>query len=266
MAKLKGKIIKGKVNDMVYREYRGEQIIQSMPTIKKKNRTEGTKKAATVFGKATKLAAEIRVGLDHTSVRFYDGKMIYRLCAEVLHCLNSIKITETQSFNLKEDSFRSLVGFEFNQGSPLKNNLLVSPIIKSNGNTLTLEIPALKVPVDLKFPEDRLDRCTIMIEHAIIDLGNRLTYSPPPKLMDIPYSYQPKVVPGQTFEFELAPGCLCITAISLQYVNSSFAGDVIVNTKSFNPAAIVHAFITEGTADLLNKEEWSSHSYLSEGL
>ena len=105
-----------------------------------------------------------------------------------------------------------------------------------------------------------------MIEHAIIDLENRLTYSAPPKLMDIPYSYQPKVVPGQTFEFEVVPGCLCITAISLLYINSSFGGDVIVNSKIFNPAAIVHAFISEGTNADPGEERWTPHSYLSEGL
>lgn len=266
MAKLKGKIIKGQVNDMVYREYRGEQIVQSLPNIKKKNRTEGTKKAATVFGKATKLAAEIRVGLDNTTIRFYDGRMIYRLSTEVLHCLNSVKNSETQTFNLKEDSFRSLVGFEFNLDSPLKNNLLVAPNITLTGTTLKVEIPELKIPIDLKFPEDRLNRCRLMIENTQIDLVNRQSSPPSPQLMDIPYSYKPTLVPGQAFEFEVASGCLCITAISLQYVNSSFAGDIIVNTKSFNPAAIVHAFIAEGTANPINRDDWFAFTYLSDGL
>ncbi len=266
MAKLKGKIIKGQVNGMVYREYRGEQIIQSAPLIKKKNRTEGTKKAATVFGKATKLAAEIRVGLDHTTVRFYDGTMIFRLCTEVLHCLNSVKDSHTQTFNFKGDSFQSLTGFEFNQDSPLKSNLLVYPNIRLEGTSLKIEIPALKIPIDIKFPEDRLDRCKMMIQNTFIDLVNGRTHSPPPQLMDIPYSYEPALVPGQTFEFEVAPGCLCITAISLLFINSTFAGDVIVNSKSFNPAAIVHAVITEGTIDTPDTRRWVPHSHLSDGL
>lgn len=268
MAKLKGKIIKGQVNNMVYREYRGEQIIQSSPNIKKKNRTEGTKKAATVFGKATKLAAQIRVGLDNTTVRFYDGRMIYRLSTEVLHCLNSVKNSETQTFDLKEDSFRSLVGFEFNLDSPLKSNFLVSPNITLIASTLKVAIPDLIIPIELKFPDNRIDHCRIMIENTLIDLVNRISYSPLPQLMNIPNAYKATIVPGQTFEFEVAPGCLCITAISLQYINPSFAGDVIVNSKSFNPAAIVHAFIVEGTTDPANKnkDEWFAFSYLSGGL
>ncbi len=266
MAKLKGKIIKGLVNNMVYREYRGEQVIQSAPNTKKKNRTEGTKKAASVFGKASKLAAEVRAGLDHTTTQFYDGKMIYRLSAEILHCLNSVKDTETQTFGLKSDSFRSLIGFEFNLGSPLKNHLIVTPTISVEGSLLKVEIPELKIPTELKFPENRLDRCRLMIENTLIDLVNGKTYSPSPQLMDIPYSPAPTVVTGQTFEFEVAPGCLCITAISLQYINSTFAGDIIVNTKSFNPAAIIHAFIAEGIADPSGKKKWQGHSYLSDGL
>jgi hypothetical protein len=266
MAKLKGKIIKGQVNNMVYREYRGEQIIQSSPKIKKKNRTDGTKKAAKVFGKATKLAAEIRLGLDNTTIRLYDGRMIYRLCKEVLHCLNSVKDSETQTFNLKEDSFRSLVGFEFNIDSPFKSNLLVSPTITVLGSTLKVSIPDLNVPIELKFPDNRIHHCRIMIENTLIDFANRISYSPLPQLLTIPNAYKPTVVAGQTVEFEVAPGCLCITAITLQYINPSFAGDVILNTKAFNPAAIVHAFIAEGTAEPGGKDDWSPFSYLSEGL
>ncbi|HTM98037.1 MAG TPA: hypothetical protein VL088_04815 [Pedobacter sp.] len=266
MAHIKGKFIHGKMNDSVYRELNGKQIIQSMPATEEKKRTEGTKKAATVFGKASKLAAEIRSGLHHISSRFYDGQMIARLSKEVLYSLNAAKITETQSFNFKEDSFRSLVGFEFNIKSPLKTNLLVAPTFSLTGTTLKVAIPEINVPIDLKFPEDRLEGCKLLVLTTILDLVHKRTKRTTPQIMDIPYSYEPKVLPGKTFEFEVTPGCLCITAISLQFTKSSFAGDIIVNNKLFNPAAIIHAFIPPGTSDNAVVEKWPPHSYLSDGL
>lgn len=266
MARIGGKFIRGLMNDVVYREYRGQQILQSKPHTPKQHRTEGTEKAATVFGKASKLAAEIRVGLHHISTRFCDGKMNYRLSAEILHSLNSVKNTTTQTFDLKPDSFRSLVGFEFNLNSPLKNNLLVQPIISLNGTTLQIEIPELKIPIALKFPEDRLDRCKLIIVNTMIDLVQGRTHTPAPQIMDIPYSYTATLVPKQTFEFEVTPGCLCITAISLQYIKSSFAGDIVVNNKLFNPTAIIYSAIIEGTVNPSDTKSWGLHGYLSPGL
>ncbi|MES2416613.1 MAG: hypothetical protein V4541_00410 [Bacteroidota bacterium] len=249
MANSDGKFMRGLINNLLYREYRGKQIIQSKPQMRKNHRTAGTIKAAKVFGKASKLACKIRVGLSWTTGKFYDGTMIFRLNTEILHCLNSIKDAETQSFNCRTDSFLSLTGFEFNLGSPLKKQLLIHPRITLNGTTLRVEIPELKIPTELKFPEDRLNYCRLLMETTMIDLVHGHPKHLSPQIMDISYSYKPVLAPGQTFEFELAPGCLCITAISLQYVNSTFAGDVIVNNKSFNPAAIVHATVTGGSTE-----------------
>lgn len=255
MATIGGKFIHGLVNNLLYREYRGKQIVQSMPDTSKNHRTAGTKKAAKVFGRASKLAFHIRVGLSWATGRFYDGTMIYRFNTEILHCLNSVKNTDTETFNFKADTFLSLVGFEFNVGSPLRNHLLVRPDITLNGTTLQVNIPEIKVPIELKFP-DRSEGCKLLIVTTMIDLVHNRTKFLSPQIMDIPYSYKPIVVPEQTIEFEVVPGCLCITAISLQYVKSSFAGDMIINTKSFNPAAILHAYIADGTVDPLVTERW----------
>jgi hypothetical protein len=54
------------------------------------------------------------------------------------------------------------------------------------------------------------------------------------------------MVPSQSVQFEVVPGCLCVIGISLQIVESTFAGDSIINNKDFNPAAILNAFIAEG--------------------
>lgn len=258
MGTIKGKFIKGQVGSVVYREYRGSQIIQGRPKVIKSHRTEGTKKAATTFGKASKLAGGIRWGLGYICGKFYDGTMIYRFNTEILRCLNAVKDPETQQFNFNPDTFRSLAGFEFNVGSMVKNHFFVQPTVTIEGTSLQVTIPEIKIPTELKWPIDRPKCCKLMMVTTMIDLGKGSTVFGKPQVMDIPYSYTPSTVPGQTFEFEIIPGCLCITGITLQIVEDTFIGESTINTKSFNPAAILHAHIADGTIDPILTKGWQT--------
>ncbi len=253
MGSIKGKFIKGTVGSVVYREYRGTQIVQGKPKVIKSHRTEGTKKAAKTFGKASKLAGGIRWGLGYICGKFYDGTMIYRLNSEVLRCLNAIKDPETQQFNFNADSFRTLAGFEFNDGSLVKNNFFVQPSITIEGTSLKVTIPELHIPADLKWPIARPKCCKLMIATSIIDLKKGSTNFAKAQVMDIPYSYKQSIVASQTFEFEIIPGCLFVTGISLQYVEDTFIGENTVNSKSFNPAAILYAQIADGANEEANE-------------
>lgn len=257
MGIVRGKFVKGKVGSDVYREYRGLQLIQSTPTIIKSHRTEGTKNAAKIFGKASKLASGVRLALGYVCDKFYDGTMIYRLNAEILHCLNAVKDPSTQLFNFNADSFRSLSGFEFNAGSMVKNNFFVQPAIKVEGTNLKITIPEIKTPSDLKWPIDRPKCCKLVMVSGMIDLKKGLSKLAKPQVMDISHTYTPSVVASQTFNFEVVPGCLCITAINLLYIEETFIGDNNINTKSFNPAAILHAYIAEGITDPSITKRWS---------
>jgi hypothetical protein len=250
MGTIKGKFIKGKAGSLVYREYRGKQIVQGIPDVIKTHRTEGTKKAAKIFGKASKLAGGIRWGLAYACANFYDGTMIYRFNTEILRCLNAIKDPETQQFNFSSDSFSTLAGFEFNTESMVKNNFFVQPSVAIEGTRLQVTIPEMQIPSALKWPIDRPECCKMIITNTMIDLKHGCTRNlKDPQVMEIPYSYTPSVVGAQTFDFEIVPGCLCVTAISLQYIEKTFVGQNIVNSKIFNPAAILHAYIDDGIID-----------------
>ena len=259
MGIIKGKFIKGKAGSVVYREYRDKQVVQGMPKVHKSHRTEGTKKAAKTFGKASKLAGGIRWGLAYICGKFYDGTMIYRLNTEILRCLTAVKDKETQEFNFSAESFRSLAGFEFNVGSMVKNNFYVQPSVTIEGTSLLVTIPEIKIPTEIKWPIDRPKSCKLMIVTAMIDLNNGRADFGNPQVMDIPYSYEPSIVPQQTFEFEIKPGCFCVTAINLLYIEDTFIGESTVNTKSFNPAAILHAHIAEGSTDPTFTKSWYTY-------
>lgn len=249
MGTIKGKFIKGLVGTAIFREYRGKQVVQGTPQILESNRTVGTKNAATVFGKASQLASGIRRGLTQICGKYYDGTMIYRLNAEVLRCLNAVKDSETQQFKYGTDSFRSLAGFEFHAGSMVKDYLHLQPQVTVEGAKLQVTIPDIQIPAALKWPPAYLKSCKLAMVVTLIDLGNGSVNRGAIKVMDIPYTHHPKVVTGQTFEFDLIPGCLCITGISPQYIENTFVGESNVNSKSFNPAAILDARLLEGSTD-----------------
>ncbi len=249
MATMKGKFIRGKAGSLVYRELLGQQIIQGLPRVSKGKRTEGTKNSATLFGKASKLAGGLRWGLGYICGKFYDGTMIYRLNTEILRCLTAVKDPGTPYFKFTADTFRTLAGFEFNAKSMVKNYFYVQPSVTISGNTLQVTIPEIKIPVELKWPIDRPKSCKLMIVTSIIDLKKGSTNFGNPQVMEIPYTYTPSIVASQNFEFEMVPGCLHITGITLQYIENTFIGDTTVNTKFFNPAAILHAHIADGTSD-----------------
>lgn len=249
MGSIKGKFIKGLVGSVIFREYRGMQIVQGLPEIRKSKRTEGTKNAANVFGKASQLAYGIRRGLGHICGKFYDGTMIYRFNAEVLRCLNAIKDPETHQFKYSADSFRSLIGFEFHALSMVKDYFHVQPQVTIEGTKLQVNIPDIKVPSELKWPIERPKSCKLVIEVTLIDLSKGAVDQGTTKVMDIPYTYTRSVVLGQTFEVDIIPGCLCITGISPQYVEDTLIGESNVNSKSFNPSAILDARIVEGRLD-----------------
>lgn len=255
MGTIKGKLIKGKAGSLVFREYRGKQIVQGIPEVIQSHRTEGTKKAASLFGKSSKLASGIRWGLGHICAKFYDGTMIYRFNAEILRCLNAAKDPERQ-FDFNAHSFRTLAGFEFNVGSMVKNYFYVLPSVAITGTTLKVTIPEIKIPTDLKWPIDRPKTCKLLIATISIDLEQGKTNFGLPQVMDIPYTYTPSLVDSQTFGFEMIPGCLHITAITLQYIEETFIGETTINTKSFNPAAILHAHIADGTTDTGITKDW----------
>lgn len=255
MATIKGKFIKGKAGSLVFREYRKTQIVSGIPEVIPSHRTEGTKKAATLFGKSSKLAGGIRWGLAHICGKLYDGTMIYRHNTEILRCLTAAKDANNQ-LDFNANSFRSLAGFEFNVGSMVKNHFYVQPQITFEDSKLQITIPEIKIPSDLKWPIDRPKTCKLLIATSIIDLKSGSTNFAEPQVMDIPYTYTPSLVASQTFEFEMIPGCLHITAITLQYVEQSFIGETTINTKDFNPAAILHAHIAEGDTDPALTKEW----------
>ena len=169
MAKIIGKYIRGILGDAVLKKHGDMQLIQAKP--KKGKRTPGSKKSASLFGIASNFACEFRLGLSTLVTSFYDGSMIFRLNSEVLRSIGYANNRQTGTFSFTEASFDSLDGFEFNIKSPLIKSLLVLPQVELSGPVLTVSLPALVIPKDLKFPKGATS-CKLLIGRTLCDLTN----------------------------------------------------------------------------------------------
>jgi hypothetical protein len=259
MAKRVGKFLKGLVGGTVLKEYRGKQLLIIKPHFNPDHLTEGTKKAAKTFGSASIVAYWIRTALRAVITKFHDGTMNYRLNTAVLNCLNAAQDQESRSFQFDPESFNGLRGFEFNVGSPLKNNFFAQPVTSISANTLEVAFPQIQVPNDIKFPKGST-YVRLVIGAVMLDLVYGHVNLISLQSMDI-QNNRAAPAPPRTFEFAVEPGCLCVTAISLQYFETTFAGDFIINSKTFNPAAVLSAGFAEGIVDPKQTKDWSEMDF-----
>ncbi|RZK81787.1 MAG: hypothetical protein EOO92_04095 [Pedobacter sp.] len=260
MARVEGKFLKGVVANVVLKKHRGEQIIQSKPHLPKSRMTKPSLKSAGFFGVASNFAASIRTSLSEIISSKPEGTLNYRLNSQIVDCLKMARNNQTEVLEFEEDSFSSLAGFEINDDSPVRKSLFMQPKVFISGNFLQIQVPDVNIPGDIKFPKDAT-LCKFVMCVTMFDLKNGKWTTLPMQLLDIPESYDPIVVPAQDFTFDIQPGCLCITTISLQYFESTFVGMVGLNSKTFNPAAILNAHITSGEPDLEAEKNWSEMDF-----
>ncbi|TKC58142.1 hypothetical protein FBD94_19530 [Pedobacter hiemivivus] len=254
MGKLDGKFIRGAVGDITFKKVGKKQYVQKKSKMTVKDQTEATKKSAQVFGQASSLASSIRVSLD-SIIGFYDTFMVSRFTGDTGYVLNTALVAETQKFVFNPNSFNRFNGFEFNLNSPVKNYLFAQPEVTTSGNTLELTLPEMNIPQDLRFPQPGRN-CIIALQIAQFDLKHGYHMESNIQSAEINYAYKPAIIPASKFTFEIAPGCLCIIGIALKYYEKTFAGNDTVNNKTFNPSAILKAFMTEGEPNMEITGAW----------
>jgi hypothetical protein len=123
----------------VNKKYRNTQVITQSPKYNPNKRTEPSKKAAVKFGVASNLACSIRDNFFNVIVQLYDGPMINRLLKEIRIILEQSLDQQTDTFNFDSESFNRLNGFEFNEDSPVRDNLFVQPVTTLAGQNLQIQ-------------------------------------------------------------------------------------------------------------------------------
>ncbi|WP_225874652.1 DUF1398 domain-containing protein [Pedobacter hiemivivus] len=259
MAKFDGKFLTGVIGPAVFKKYRNMQLVTGKSRLTKEKQTENTHKAATQFGIASTLAEQFRSVTTEIITDFYDGTMVYRFRTDVQKALKQAFNAQSETYHFTANSFDRLNGFEFNADSPVMDNFFVQPEQRIEGNILTIKLPEMLVSKDMKFPA-KATSCLLNIAVGMFDLtyGNRTMC--PIQSIEIPNGSRDNVIPAQELSFEIEPGCLCISMFSFQFIQKTFSGNLIINSKTFNPVAVFRAVIADGIVDNEQTEKWDEMS------
>lgn len=123
----KSGLLRGKAGSVVFRKWRGLNIVQGKPRPFKQS--VATRAAAAEFGLASSTSADIRKSL----ALFYqqaDLGMPNRLTGKVLRCIQQCPDKDRLDRDIHDGDLSALLGFEFNENSPLADCLPVQPVVQ----------------------------------------------------------------------------------------------------------------------------------------
>lgn len=235
--------IHGRAGTMVYRRWRGLNILQSRPKVFKQ--TIATKAAAIEFGKASNNASNIR----KTLARFYqqsDLGMNNRLTKQVLKCLQHSEGKERMERDIHDADLSYLTNFQFNTNSYLTDTLPVIPHTEvSKEGKASVHIPAF-AKKDIKYTGEAkwISHYRLRIVAIAYDFRNEFCEIVAIKEIDIEEEQQN--IDWQ-LEEEVPAGMILLIGVAL-YAEQRIANDcVLLNSQAWSPAAIVGiAHVTEG--------------------
>ncbi|MHA4894549.1 hypothetical protein ACXZ1K_07335 [Pedobacter sp. PWIIR3] len=249
MAKFSGNFWRGVAGDVTFREHRGQQIVTGASRLTKDQMTEGSLKAADTFGAASGLNNYIRPTFNFKG----DGNVSGRLDGMMNICLDRSKNKKLDIFEFDKDSFNYMAGFEFNENTPLKKHFYAQPKVVFSGLNLQIQIPTINTKKEIKFHPDA-HHAKPAVSLGMFDIINgQYTYAEVQNIEILAGQSKP-TFPARYLDFILSPGCLCIVALSLVYIENTFLGPSFLNSTAFSPAAILHATLSEGNPE--PKEDW----------
>lgn len=253
MARFKGKFLIGSIGNVTFKKHRKEQILQGKPEKGGVKQSRATKKAALVFGKASRFSACIRRSFCSLIDGDYDGEMINRLNKANFAILKQCYLPETESYEFKPESFRRLNGFDFNNQSELKDSLWVDPTVHLQNQELLIQLPGFEIPADFKFPH-RSNACTL--ELSVYLLSIRTGFEKHLRLEALEISNEQTSVAAREWKLEIPDGCICVTGMALHYYHVAGHLTVPLNNKNFNPVVILNATVSEGEFNVPWDPSW----------
>ena len=239
MARFNGKNISGAIGPVTFRQTKKGGVISKR--VKYVRQTNETKESANFFGRVASFAGYIRRYM--SSVGHRDTAFMNRLNTEMLAILLLCYHKEEKTFNFSNNYFNRLNGMGLNSASPLAASMWPIPAVSLYKNLLTISIPELSIPANLKFPPGA-GLCHLIMQLVQADLNGGHFQRTPSKVIAIPYNQRGVI--AQNFTYEVAPGTLCMVAIGLRFYKMEQGMHVAMNSIDFSPAAIAFAMFNDG--------------------
>lgn len=248
--------IRGRIGNTVYRKVGDTNIIQSRPA--RVRQTAATKESALEFGLASSTAKVLRhmfAGLSH----YADGGMINRLNNTVLNAIRNGNGATRGQRDLHQGDLSLLTGFQFNRNSPLDETLLVMPdVLLEEDGSVKIMMPAINSG-ELCWLADA-NSCSLRFTVMAVDF--RKQYH---QLLGHHEVEMQKTKTLERMEWT-APeraekGSIILVALSVVFhTPDGIRHDgIMLNDKSFYPAAIVAALHAPEMADGSEHKEAGSY-------
>lgn len=241
--------IKGKINNIVYRGYRNQQILQGAPG--KVKQTDATKLNALEFGLASTQA--------NTIARFFklfslvtDGRMQVRTNGVVRKCIRSSELPIGER-DLHTGDISLLNGFSFNTDAAFEKVLSVFPKLQvDEGGAILLEIPAFDAVKGLIYPKGKnTPDAQINLVAVAFDFHKDYVQICETASYDIANLKNNVIAINWECKRELYKDSIVAVGMTLRYYTKSWVNEnQYIYDKDFNPTGLLKAFhVTQEMAE-----------------
>jgi len=237
-------MVRGTAGPVVYRGYRGKNIIQGKPRTFKQ--TQESIKASTEFGLSSSAAAVIRRAFEPAYIH-RDGAAVSRSTQLVYRALRSSLSGSMGQRDLHDANLQELIGMDFNADSKLNEMLQVGhSVSKDAEGNVQVTLGSFDPAQDIRKTAGTPKRASLYrIRLTLVALDFRQEYLEYLDLQDV------DVRNGQTMQEQTImlkgtadPGCMMLLSMTLlMYGQMERTGEyVLLNNKSFSPCALIGAF------------------------
>lgn len=244
---LKSGVIYGKVGSVVFRRWRGMNVVQGLP--RKVQQSVPTKAAAAEFGLASSSAADLRNFL-HPLYKQDDLSMKNRLTRQVLKSIQHSSGKERLDRDLHDADLSHLQNFQFNEHCSLQEALGVHPVVQisAQGKAHIAIPPCSAAAITYKGESSVVHGFRLRIVAVGLDFRRRKMEVL--EMLDIDLKDDMGAL-----SFDLcgpqAVGTIVLVGIAL-YAEQRFGEELLLlNTRSWSPACILGmGHVAEEEADI----------------
>lgn len=245
--------ISGKAGSIIYRQWRGLNIIQGLP--KKGKQTLASRAAAAEFGRASATAASIRKAL-HGFYLQSDLGMNNRLTKQVLKALQNAPEKKRLERDIHDADLSQLQGFQFNQDCPLHEALPVIPEVqmKQNG-AMRVHIPAFKRD-DIRYTGEHRGALFFRIRLVAFIFDFRKGFGEVLEVKDFSVDEAQHAIDWE-LKSVIPSGMIAMLGLTLLAEGSVRGETLIYNSPSWSPAALIGiCHVSEGDKQTLEAIEF----------
>ncbi len=243
MATIENGNLKGLVGNVVFRQSNEKTIVQTK-VARKPKQTKGTKAASVSFGVSSAIGAYIRRTMAEVHMGFYDSNMHNRLVTQ-LQRVNGPSGHISKEQSIRSNKINRLVNFQFNEKCHMQDFMHFDPQIQLLDNKqLTIQFPKFDKQKDIRQPKN----CDLLIFNLFIVMLNfeqqQYIHVHSPQI-PINLHTEPKMVELEQLSFDVnyKDATTVLVGMNIEYYGFHRHKHLLLNNKSFHPAAIVGAFI-----------------------